>query len=418
MSRMSQPVHHVILVCCLLLFSCASSLPLAWAQQPPPQQPPLPFAPDWALLAGWEVYAKKGCGQCHGIRSGSGRVGPDLARIASATGFYDLGAAMWNHLPLMGARMREMGIERPKLTPLELANVLAFIFTAQYNDELGNPAAGERLFVAKACVQCHAVGGKGGNVGPALDGLKRANSPVLVAARMWNHGPKMAEAMKAKSIERPTFKRNELVDLIAYVAASARDAGGETEQVVPGTPERGEKLFRDKQCAACHTIAGKGGKVGPELGRAHHVSLTQFAGLMWNHGPAMWAKMKERGIQVPQLTGQEMADIVAYLYTSHYFDPAAGSSARGRELVQSKSCLACHSVRGKGGKVAADFATSNVVGSPPALVAGMWNHSKFMEEQAQKQGVTLPQLKGQELADIATYLRSLRSAPSATQKPK
>ncbi len=157
MSRMTQPVRHAILVCCFLLFFCALSLPLAWAQQTPQQRPPLPFAPEWALLAGWDVYAKKGCGQCHGIRSGSGRVGPDLARIASATGFYDLGAAMWNHLPLMGARMREMGIERPKLTPLELANVLAFIFTAQYNDELGNSAAGERLFVAKGCVQCHAV---------------------------------------------------------------------------------------------------------------------------------------------------------------------------------------------------------------------------------------------------------------------
>ena len=132
----------------------------------------------------------------------------------------------------------------------------------------------------------------------------------------------------------------------------------------------------------------------------------------------MWAKMKERGIQVPQLTGQEMADIVAYLYTSHYFDPAGGSAARGRELVQSKSCLTCHSVIGKGGKIAADFATSNVVGSPAAIVAGMWNHSKFMEEQARKQGVALPQLKGQELADIVTYLRSLRSSPRAKETPR
>lgn len=418
MDRTTRYARHSVVVCCLVLLSFVFSSPSALAQQPAQQQPPLPFAPDWALLAGWDVYAKKGCGQCHGVRGGSGRVGPDLARIQSGTGFYDLGAAMWNHLPIMGTRMREMGIERPTLTPLELSNVLAFIFTAQYNDELGNSAAGERWFVAKGCVQCHAVGGKGGNVGPALDGLKRANSPVLVAVRMWNHGPQMAEAMKAKDIARPSFKRNELVDLIAYVVASGRDTSGETEQVVPGTPERGEKLFRDKQCAACHTIAGKGGKVGPELGRAHHVSLTQFAGLMWNHGPAMWAKMKERGIPVPQLTGQEMADIVAYLYTSHYFDPAGGSAARGRELVQSKSCLTCHSVIGKGGKIAADFATSNVVGSPAAIVAGMWNHSKFMEEQARKQGVALPQLKGQELADIATYLRSLRSSPRAKETPR
>jgi cytochrome c553 len=150
----------------------------------------------------------------------------------------------------------------------------------------------------------------------------------------------------------------------------------------------------------------QGGKVGPELGRAHHISLTQFAGLMWNHAPAMSARMKDRRIEVPQLTGQEMADIVAYLYTSHYFDPAAGSSVRGRQVVQTKGCVDCHSVRGRG-KVAADFATSNVVGSPAALIAAMWNHSRAMEDQATKQGIKLPTLKGQELADLSAYLRSL-----------
>jgi mono/diheme cytochrome c family protein len=412
MSRLTWCVRRVAAVTCLLVVPLA----LAWAQQPPPQAPPLPFAPDWALLAGWDVYAKKGCGQCHGVRSSSeGRRAPDLARIPSGTGFFDLGAAMWNHLPLMGAKMRETGIERPTLTPLEVSNVLAFIFTAQYGEEQGNPQTGERLFAAKGCVQCHSVGGKGGNVGPPLDALKRSNSPVLVAARMWNHGPRMAEVMQAKGVERPTFKRNELVDVIAYITTTAKDPGGDSAQVVPGTPERGEKLFRDKQCASCHTIGGKGGKVGPELGRAHHVSLTQFAGLMWNHGPAMWARMKERHIEPPQLTGQEMADIVAYLYTTHYFDPAAGNSSRGQQVAQSKGCLNCHSIRGKGGKVAGDLSTSTVVGSPSSLIAAMWNHSRAMEDQAQKQGIKLPTLKGQELADLSAYLQAL-TKPTATSR--
>jgi len=151
----------------------------------------------------------------------------------------------------------------------------------------------------------------------------------------------------------------ELVDVIAYVVqAGPRPEAAETVQVVPGTPERGEKLFVEKQCAACHALGGKGGTVGPALGRAHHVSLTQFAGAMWNHGPAMWARMKERGIAAPQLSGQDTADLVAYLYTTHYFDHTAGSATRGRLLVQGKGCLGCHSVRGKGGTVSADFATS------------------------------------------------------------
>jgi mono/diheme cytochrome c family protein len=402
----------VIAASALVTLACAV---IVHAQQSPPQ----PFAPDWAMLAGWDVFTKKSCGQCHSVRGVGGKVGPDLARSRSGNGFYELGAAMWNHLPKMGERMREQQIERPRLTATDVSNVLAFLFTAAYREESGDATSGEQLFAAKGCAQCHSVAGKGGNVGPALDVLKGANSPVLVAAAMWNHGPRMAEAMKAKGIERPTFKDRELVDLVAYVVGAARDADTTTAQVVPGTPERGQKLFADKKCATCHAVAGRGGKIGPALGgRAHHVSLTEFAALMWNHGPAMWTRMKERGIAVPQVTGQEMADIVAYLYTAHYFDAVTGQPARGQQLVQGKGCVTCHSIRGKGGKVAADLATSTVTGSPSSVVAAMWNHGSRMESQAQKQDVELPVLTGQELADITAYLGSLGRRGTTSRKTK
>ncbi|MBI3075492.1 MAG: c-type cytochrome [Deltaproteobacteria bacterium] len=297
----------------LLPFSMA---PAAWAQQQAPQ----PFAPEWTMFAGGKVFAEKGCGKCHAVRGVGGRVGPDLGRIETGKSFFELGAALWNHLPRMGAKMLEVGIERPTLTPVELSNLIAFLFTVQYFDEEGDPRVGEKLYTAQGCVRCHEVADKGGHIGPALDYLKRANSPVLVAAGMWNHGPAMAETMKARGIARPTFQGKELVDLIAYIVAAAKDGGGETVHVAPGTPEHGKELFSEKRCILCHAVGGKGGKVGPDLGRrGHHVSLMQFASLMWNHGPNMWARMKQRGIQPPRLTGQDMADILAYLYVSHYF---------------------------------------------------------------------------------------------------
>lgn len=304
-------------VCALVLLT---ALGAAHAQQPPPT-PTQPFAPAWGLLAGWDVFNGKGCGTCHALRGAGGGVGPDLGRIATGKSFFELGAAMWNHLPKMGARMRELRIERPTLTPRETADLIAFLFTAQYFDELGDAKAGEKLFASKGCVQCHAIG-------------------------------------------------------------------------------------------------GKGPKVGPDLGRVgHHVSLTAFAARMWNHGPAMWAKMKERGIEPPKLAGQDMADILAYLYTSRYFDQRA-DARRGAQVVQAKGCTTCHSVRGRGGKLAADFATSNVVATPASLIAGMWNHSAYMEAKAQKQDVAWPTLSGQELADIATYLGSLARAGGAKSQPK
>ncbi len=399
----------------LVVLLSSMSVPARAEQQPPPQ----PFAPDWAMLAGAKVFAEKGCGKCHALRGMGGGVGPDLGRVQSGASFFDLGAAMWNHLPRMGARMRDVGIERPTLTPAELSNLIAFLFTAQYYDEPGDPKAGEGLFTAKGCGQCHEVGGRGGRVGPGLDFLKRANSPVLVAAAMWNHGPAMAETMQAKGIARPAFQGKEMVDLIAYVVTAAKDGGGETAQVIPGTPERGRKLFGEKRCVVCHRVGGRGGTVGPDLGRrGHHVSLTQFAALMWNHGPSMWARMKERGIPVPGVTGQEMADIVAYLYVSHYFDQPALSRVQGQQLVQRKGCLTCHSVRGKGGKIGADFAESKVVTTAAGVAAGMWNHSRLMEAQAQKQEVPWPVLTGQELGGISGYLGSLSRTGAPKRAPK
>ncbi|HEU5319783.1 MAG TPA: c-type cytochrome [Methylomirabilota bacterium] len=374
------------------------------------QQPPQPFAPDWGRLAGWTVFAEKGCGKCHGVRGvggGGSGAAPDLGRVGPRASFFDVGAALWNHVPRMGARMREAGVERSRLSAVEASNLIAFLFTAQYADESGDARRGETLFGAKGCGGCHAVGGRGGTVGPPLDAFKRANSPVLVVAAMWNHGPKMGEAMARTGTPRPTLDGKEMLDLIAYVVSAATPAGGDTQQVVPGTPARGRALFADKKCATCHAVGGKGPRIGPDLGSAgHHVSLTEFAARMWNHAPAMTAKMKERKLEVPTLTGQDMADVLAYLYTSRYFEPAP-SARRGAAVLQAKGCLGCHAVAGKGAKVGGDFARSGAVATPGGLVAAMWNHSALMEAQAAKRQVAWPELTGAELGDVAAYLASL-----------
>jgi mono/diheme cytochrome c family protein len=372
------------------------------------------------MLAGAQVFAQKDCGKCHTVRGAGGTAGPDLSRAKSATSFYEIGAAMWNHLPRMGARMRQMGIERARLTPVEAANVVAYIYTAQYFDPAGDARRGESLFTSKACASCHRVGGKGGTVGPALDGLKRANSPVIVAAAMWNHAPAMQEALARRNVARPRLEPQELLDIIAYVAGASRDTSTETQQVIPGTPDRGRVLFAEKKCSTCHSVTGVGGTLAPDLGRpgqhsrregpemAPHApqSLTAFAARMWNHAPAMLAKMKEAKITPPTLSGQEMADIVAHLFASRYFE-AGGDARRGGDLVRGKGCLGCHAVAGKGATGGIDFARSDVVGTPGALVAALWNHGRGMEAEAEKRRIALPELRGAELADIAAYLRSV-----------
>ena len=420
---MTRSQRWIAVLAGAVLVLLTAGAPGARAQTPSTSTPPRPFAPDWAMLTGWQLFGQKNCGKCHTVRGAGGAAGPDLSKVQAGTSFFDIGAAMWNHLPRMGAKMRESGIERARLTPAEAASLVAFVFTAQYFDESGDAKRGETLFRTKSCVSCHSVGGQGGSKAPALDSLKRVNSPVIVATVMWNHAPAMNEAFRRERITRPSLEGKDLLDIIAYVVAAARDGGGDTQQVIPGTPERGRVLFAEKKCASCHAVAGVGGKVGPDLGRAgHHISLTAFAARMWNHAPKMLAKMQELKIEAPTLTGQDMADVVAYLYTSRYFE-ANASARRGAELVRSKGCLDCHAVAGKGAGGGVDFARSTVVGTPAALVASLWNHGRAMEMEAEKRKLTLPELRGQELADISAYLssvagRSHAKLPLATDKPK
>jgi mono/diheme cytochrome c family protein len=366
------------------------------------------LSPTHNPVTGSRVFGAKACSRCHAVNGVGGQVGPDLARIPQSRSFYGLAAAMWNHYPRMIEQMGELGIFHPYLDPQETGDLIAFLYTLNYFDPPGNLEAGRRLFAEKKCIVCHQVGGTGGVIGPNLDLLKQYGSPIYVAAAMWNHGPSMAEAMRVRGITRPTFKGAELIDLIAYLkSASPLPAEGPI-LVLPGQADEGHRLFEEKRCVACHSVGGKGGPVGPDLAeRELHRSMTEFAAAMWNKTPAMITAMKARGISVPQLRPEEMADIVAYLYSVRYFvEP--GDSRRGRKVLAAKGCLRCHSVSGKGGKAAPDFAQEKRFVSPAAVISDLWNHALVMEKLTEAQGITWPQFRPEEMADLVAYFQTLR----------
>lgn len=358
-------------------------------------------------LAGSRVFGTKGCVKCHAVNGVGGKVGPDLGRIPRPRSFYELAAGMWNHLPKMGERMRELGIGRPQLDQRETGDLIGFLYTLDYFDAPGNVEAGRQLFTEKKCIVCHQVGGAGGVVGPNLDFLKQFGSPILIAAEMWNHGPAMADAMRAKGIARPNFRDTELRDLIAYLKAASPTRAEEPLYVLPGRADEGHLLFRDKGCIRCHIIGGEGGRVGPDLAeRGLHRSLTQFAAAMWNKAPAMMKEMKARGISVPRVQAREMADLVAYLYAVRYL-AEPGDSRKGRELAMAKGCLGCHSLEGAGGKVGPDLAKVKGLDSPAAVVAALWNHGFNMAERAEHRQVAWPRFQPEEMAHLVAFLRSL-----------
>jgi mono/diheme cytochrome c family protein len=364
------------------------------------------FGPAQDPLAGSRVFGAKGCVKCHSVNGVGGKIGPDLGRTPRPHSFYDLATAMWNHLPRMVDRMKQLGITRPQLEGREAADLVAFLYSLGYFEVPGDANVGKRVFTQKRCVVCHQVGGVGGIVGPNLDHLRQFGSPIFVAAAMWNHGPAMADMMRARGIERPVFTAAELRDLIAFLAP-ATGAAEAPVYVVPGRAAEGRRLFSEKRCVECHTVGGEGGRVGPDLvERAARRSVLELAAAMWNKAPAMMAAMKPRGILVPELRADEMADLVAYLYSIGYFG-APGGLQRGWKIALDKGCLVCHGVRGERGKPASDLSRARGVDSPASVLAALWNHAVVTAPTPAGQRAPWPEFRPDEMADLVTMLQSL-----------
>ena len=119
----------------------------------------------------------------------------------------------------------------------------------------------------------------------------------------------------------------------------------------------------------------------------------------------MLAAMQQRGITVPKLQPEEMADLVAYLYSVRYF--ASGSISGGWKVLADKGCLGCHSVFGERGKTAGDLTRIKGLDSPTAVIAALWNHTLVTAPAPGGKRAAWPVLKPQEMADVVALLQSL-----------
>lgn len=366
------------------------------------------FSPQQDPIAGERLFNAKGCVRCHAVNGAGGTIGPDLGRTGRARTFFDLSAALWNHAPKMAARMRQLGVVRPPLTAQEAGDLAAFLYTLSYFDRPGRPATGRRLFAEKRCIACHSAGGAGGRVGPPLAEMKMYASPIALASSMWNHGPQMAAAMEAQAIPRPTFTGGEMLDLIAYInAASPKPARGQLH-VLPGRALDGRRIFHEKRCVLCHQPGERADSAPPDLAeRETQGSLVDFAAAMWNKAPQMTAAMASRLDAIPRLRPDELADLLAYLYSVRYMKQA-GDPRRGVIAAVNRGCLDCHALYGERGKVASDLTTVAGLDTPAGVLAALWRHSLIDDPRPPRDRRPWPTFRGEDMADLVAYLRTLK----------
>lgn len=339
---------------------------------------------------GWKVFNTKKCVLCHSIFGEGGKGGPDLGGLPeSYVSQSHLVALLWNHGPEMWTKMTSKKIPFQKINTKEMADLFAFLYFIRYMDEPGDLKKGKALMESN-CIQCHSIkeGAKGD-----LGRWAAYVNPILWAQIMWNHTSQMGKEMKEKGISRIEFKGNEMVDLIAYIRSSS--PATERMYLSPGDPVSGEKLFSKKECLKCHFPDGK---LDLFKRKGFPKTLGQLAGILWNHSYEMWMEMEKRGIERPLLSPQEMADIVAYLFSNRYFDEP-GDPTRGKTIFLRKNCTFCHTKDKK-----PDLSVLKGRLSPILMAQRMWNHGPEMLEKMKKSKVVWQKIKGEEMIDLMEYI--------------
>jgi cytochrome c2 len=274
---------------------------------------------------------------------------------------------------------------------------------------IGEPEKGAALFFGdKQCGICHSINGFGGRVAPDLSGT-HPGTPAMgwIAAVLWNHGPGMWRQIRLKNEPYPQLNPQEMADIFAFLYhASSIDRAGD--------PSAGQRVFNEKGCVRCHSLGGSGGQAAPELSKIAAAACSDsnvWTLTMFNHAGAMIVPITSTLGQWPQFTGNEMNDLIAYVSAPQPATNArkiSGNAELGWAVFQ-RRCMQCHSVRGQGGSVGPELGPEHdLLLTTGQFASVLWNHAPAMLRQARENGISPPVLQGNEMADLRTFLASLR----------
>lgn len=363
--------------------------------------------------AGMQIFIQKGCAHCHPLFSEGSRGAPNLAStLSSRTSVSEVVADMWNHAPAMWKDMKARQKPLPHFTEAEMTSLLAFLYSIRSVDQPGEPRHGHHLLIEKGCITCHKIGRQGGRVGPDLRTLRehRLNLVSWIRA-VWNHAPTMEAQMASRGIPWPELQDTDVTDIISHLQGSDHRA----LRILPlraADAEAGRALFEKKGCAFCHTLRGVSPSDAPKLISIRLPgTLPQFVARMWNHIPAMRARMQAKSVRHEEFSDEEMSDLLAYVFVERFFE-TTGNPTRGRELFSKKGCGSCHTVEGESARPA--LSPQEGSSAPAHFATVVWNHGPTMYNTLADRVDLWPQFWPGEMADLIAYLASAGSVKQLT----
>ncbi len=140
-----------------------------------------------SVARGKMIWDSENCMGCHTILGEGAYYAPELTQVVARRGHEWLRIFLKDPEAMFPGQRRMVKYE---WTPEQIEDVIAFLEWIGKIDTNGFPpepdmapatvtaslpaaggAAGRPEYFGKVCIACHAVGGEGGNVGPALDGV-------------------------------------------------------------------------------------------------------------------------------------------------------------------------------------------------------------------------------------------------------
>ena len=206
--------------------------------------------------------------------------------------------------------------------------------------------------------------------------------------------------------------------------------------------EHGKALFTKYQCSTCHTIGGKGGCLAPPLdGVGARRSKKFINDRIVAGGEQRFSDLYGMAELMPhvRIPASDASAVVQYLLSlpqpkigfkvsghgdtkgrapspkpvDKSLSSSAESIARGRQLLTSKGCLACHSVGNLGGTFARKFDNVGSRLTRASIVQQMKNADLLTLNDSGEygaRGTVMPPLNltENEIQDIANYLLTLK----------
>jgi len=214
---------------------------------------------------------------------------------------------------------------------------------------------GRQLATRFHCFKCHANGVPASGMpelamdAPALDGIGSRLDASWMAEWILNPTQLSPQANMPSMLHGASADADARM-IAAFLGSLKSSDSFPAVKVDVATAEKGQKLFTQLNCAACHTTAGDPTAEGK-------VTLRQ---VRWKFGQAgllsaflsnpqahyRWNLMPNFGLK-----SDEAAALSAFLFQStsltsrEFFSPDASSIAKGRKLVQSNGCLNCHALK-------------------------------------------------------------------------